>query len=57
MLFSVSEFLVGNTKLIFSDKNVFRLIFYPISLAATEGTCSGLSYFSWSIPGFILGQF
>ena len=26
----------------FSDENVFRLIFYPISTAATDGTCGGL---------------
>ena len=31
-------------------KNVFRLFCYPISLAATEDTCSGLGYSGWRIP-------
>ena len=33
-------------------KNVFRLFSSPNSLAATEGTCSGLEYSGWSIPLF-----
>ena len=31
-------------------KNVYRLFSYPLSLAATGGTCSVLEYSRWSIP-------
>ena len=31
-------------------KNVFRLFSYPVSLAPTQGLCSGLEYSDWSIP-------
>ena len=34
----------------FPMKNAFRLFSYPISLASTEGTCSGSWYSGWSIP-------
>ena len=39
----------GKHQMMFSDENVFRLFYYPISLAATEGTCSRLSCSSWNI--------
>ena len=34
----------------FSDEDAFRFFYYPISLTATEGACSGLWYSGWSIP-------
>ena len=39
-----NELIEGNLVQMFSDEIVFRLFSYPISLAAAEGTCSGLEY-------------
>ena len=36
-----NDLIEGNIVQMFSDENVFWLFSYPISLAATEGTCSG----------------
>ena len=43
--------MVGNTELVFSDENVFRPIYYPFTLAATQGTCRGLWCSGWNIVG------
>ena len=38
----------------FSDGERTQAFFYPISFAATEGTCGGLEYSSWSLPVFFM---
>ena len=44
----------GNIERMFSNENVFRLIYFPISPAAAEGTCSGLWCSAWYIPGSLM---
>ena len=46
-----NEIVQGNIRPMFPNENVFRLSIYPISPAATEGTCTGLCCSGWSIPG------
>ena len=45
-----NEIIEWNISMMFPAENGFRLFFYLIGLAATEGTCSGLCYSGWSIP-------
>ena len=49
-----NELIKGNIVQMFSDEKCIPALFYSISLAATEGTCSGLEFSGRSISVFFM---